>query len=124
MFKPIARKKGFTMVELLIVLAILAILLGAVALSMPLYIGKGEREVCEADQSLIQSAVVNYLYENDGSWPTEDGNKPGDLFYEDPITGPLVGDYINKVPKSDANCDWQIDAQGMVVPNNDDCSCD
>lgn len=124
MFKPIARKKGFTLVELLIVLAILAILLGVAALSMTLYVGKGEREVCEADQSLIQSAVVNYLYENTGSWPTEDGSKPGDLFYEDPITGPLVGGYINKVPKSDANCDWQIDAQGMVVPNNDDCHCD
>ena len=124
MFKPIARKKGFTMVELLIVLAILAILLGAVALSMTLYIGRGQTEACKVDQRSLQSAVVDYLYENDGSWPTEDGSKPGDLFYEDPITGPLVGDYINKVPKSDANCDWQIDAQGMVIPNNDDCHCD
>jgi len=124
LFKPIARKKGFTLVELLIVLAILAILLGAVALSMTLYIGKGQTEACKVDQRSLQSAVVDYLYANNGSWPTEDGSKPGDLFYGDPITGPLVGDYINKVPKSDANCDWQIDAQGMVVPNNDDCHCD
>lgn len=124
MFKRTRRKEGFTFIELLIVLGIMAVLAGIVVLSLTMFVGKGEREVCEADQSLIQSAVIDYLHENEGNWPTEDGSKPGDLFYGDPLTGPLVGDYIHEVPESDVNCDWKIDAQGMVVPNNDDCPCD
>ena len=125
MFKPIVRKNGFTIVELIIVLSILAVLAGVVVLSLSMYIGKGHTEACNADQRLLQSAVIGYLYENDGSWPTEDGSKPGDLFYGDPVTSPLVADYINEVPESDVNCDWQIDGQGMVVTNTpDDCPCD
>ena len=124
MFKPTAGNRGYTFIELLVVLAILAVLAGTVVLSLTMFVGRGGSETCEADQSLIQSAVVDYLRENEGSWPTPDGSRPGDLFFGGPVTGPLVGDYIHEVPDSDVNCDWRIDAQGMVVPNNDDCPCD
>jgi len=125
LLKPIVGKDGFTLVELLIVLSILAVLAGVVVLSLSMYVSRGHEEACNVDQRSLQSAVIDYLYANDGSWPTEDGSKPGDIFYGDPVTGPLVGDYINEVPDSDINCDWQIDGQGIVVTNTpDDCPCD
>jgi len=124
LLKPIVRKRGFTFIELVIVLSILAVLAGIVTLSVTMYIGRGRTEACKIDQHSLQSAVADYYHANDGMWPTEDGNKPGDLFFGAPITGPLVGDYITKVPKSDTNCDWQLNAKGMVIPNSVDCPCD
>ena len=126
MLKPIVRKNGFTFIELVVVLSILAVLAGVVTLSLTLFVGRGHTEACNADQSLIQSAVYSYYHDPDkaSDWPTEDGNAPGDLFAEG-FTSPLVGDYINEEPESDAKCDWRINAQGMVVPNTpDDCPCD
>lgn len=127
MLKPIGRKKGFTFIELVIVLSILAVLAGIVALSVTMYIGRGQREACNADQRLLQSAVFSYYYDPDKAtdWPTEDGSKPGNLFFGEPVTGPLVGGYINEVPGTDVKCDWQIDAQGEVLPNTpDNCFCE
>ena len=125
LLKPIARKDGFTFIELVIVLSILAVLAGVVALSLSMFVGRGHTEACNADKSLIQSAVLSYYQDPDKAtdWPTEDGSKPGDLFAEG-FTSPLVGGYINEVPATDAKCDWHIDAQGVVVSNTDDCFCD
>jgi prepilin-type N-terminal cleavage/methylation domain-containing protein len=125
LLKPIGRKKGFTFIELVIVLSILAVLAGIVTLSVTMYIGRGRTEACNTDQHSLQSAVASYYHANDGTWPTdtEDASKPGDLF-ADGFTSPLVGDYITKVPKSDTNCDWQLNAKGMVIPNSGDCPCD
>lgn len=108
--------------ELIVVVSIIAVLAAAVALSLTHFIGRGETTACEADQYSLQRAVSAYYSQND-SWPTEDG-KPGGLFFEDPVTGPLVGDYIIAVPASDANFDWRIDGSGNVVPSEGNCPSD
>lgn len=120
---PFFRKGGFTLTELIIVVSIIAVLLAIVALALTGYIGRSETTACEADQYSLQRAVGAYYAQN-GSWPTEDGN-PGDLFYGDPVTGPLVGDYIIAVPGSDDDFDWKIDGSGKVVTSDDgDCPSD
>lgn len=123
---PFVRKEGFTLVELIVVITIIAVLLAAVVLALTGYIGRSETTACEADQYSLQRAVGAYYAANQ-SWPTNDGGMPGDLFFgDDPVTGPLVGGYITAVPRSDTTCDWQIDGSGNVVPGDDatDCPCD
>lgn len=123
--QPSGRQKGFTLIELLVVLSILAVLIGTVALALTMFVGEGEETACLTDQRGLQSAVLAYHSQN-GSWPTEDGNNPGDLFYGDPADGPLVPDWVIERPETDDKCDWQIDDQGLVVPADDatDCPCD
>ena len=118
-------KDGFSLIELLVVLSILAVLIGTVALALTMFVGEGEETACHADQRGLQSAVLAYHNQN-GSWPTEDGNNPGDLFYGDPADSPLVPDWVIETPESDDKCHWQIDEQGLVVPADDatDCPCD
>jgi len=120
----ISSKKGFTLVELLIVISIIAILVGTVALALTVFIGQGEETVCLEDQRDLQTVVNAYHFEN-GSWPTDNG-EPGDLFYGNPISGPLIPDYAIDVPGSDDKCDWQISDQGVVEPGEDveNCPCD
>lgn len=113
----IGSKKGFTMVELLIVLAILAILAGVVALSLTMYIGRGEEEACRVEKRDIEAAVFSYYHEN-LKWPTDEGG-PGDIDFTK-----LMGDYLDDTPASDESCLWQIAENGAVVPGGEDCPCD
>ena len=123
MSTAISSKKGFTLVELLIVISIIAILVGTVALALTVFIGQGEETVCLEDQRDLQTVVNAYHFEN-GSWPTDNG-EPGDLFDEE-FDSPLIPDYIFEVPGSDDKCDWRINGQGLVKPGEDveNCPCD
>jgi len=118
-------KKGFTLIELLVVLSIMAVLIGTGALALTMFVGAGEETACFTDQRELQVAVMGYHHPA-GIWPTEDGEKPGDLFYGEPTDGPLVPDWVAEVPESDKHCDWHIDGQGLVVAADDaaNCPCD
>ena len=125
MSTAISSKKGFTLVELLIVISIIAILVGTVALALTMFIGRGEETACLEDQRDLQTVVNAYHVDND-RWPTENGEIEGDLFYGNPVSSPLIPDYIFEVPGSDDKCDWQINEQGVVKPGEDveNCPCD
>jgi hypothetical protein len=100
-------------------------LIGTVALALTVWIGEGEGTACETDQNQLQKVVFLYHDQKD-MWPTDTGDRPGDLFYDDPVGGPLVPDWVIEVPDSDKQCDWHIDGQGVVVLGDDatDCPCD
>ncbi len=87
------KQKGFTLVELLIVLTILAILVAVVTLALTSFIGKGESEACEADKDALQIAALSYYHET-GGWPAS--------------YAVMIPQYIDKVPDSDADSDFGI----------------
>ena len=64
-------QKGFTLVELMVVVVILGIL---VAIAVPLYnvqTEKAKKATCFANQRMIESAAVQYTLDNDGMELTE-----------------------------------------------------
>jgi prepilin-type N-terminal cleavage/methylation domain-containing protein len=76
MFKKIRGERGFTLVELLVVLAILAILIAVVVPNLTGFLGRGKQQSFEADRDTIQAAVSAY-YTNSATanlWPTDSGN--------------------------------------------------
>ena len=67
-------QKGFTLVELMVVVVILGIL---VAIAVPLYNAqteKAKKATCFANQRMIESAVVQYTSDNDGEEITDVDN--------------------------------------------------
>ena len=78
------KKKGFTLLELLVVLAILAIL---IAIAIPVYKGQKEKAAITAHNAnvrVLETAVESYRQDN--------GKLPEDL-------DKLVPNYIKSVPK-------------------------
>lgn len=83
------KKKGFTLLELLVVLAILAIL---IAIAIPVYKGQKEKAVRTAHNAnvrVLETALESYKQDNNGNLP--DG------------LDKLIPDYIKSVPKVPAS---------------------
>ena len=84
------KKKGFTLLELLVVLAILAIL---IAIAIPVYKNQKEKAAITAHNAnvrVLETAVESYSQDHDGELP-------GDL--QDLVKG----EYIKSVPKVPAS---------------------
>lgn len=94
MYTAISSKKGFTLVELIVVLSIVAILVAVVAIVLTVFISKGEETGCEADADALRIAALSYYHDN-SEWPQE---------YSDLIT---LG-YIDREAESDDDCDWGV----------------
>jgi len=124
--RRVGGKRGFTLVELLIVMTIIAILVGIVVMSLAGFIGAGRETVCDADQRSLQTAVVAFWIfagAGDTDWPTNGGGTPGeipnDINWEatDADGNVFEDDYVQDKPASDDPANWGIDADGIVVAN-------
>ena len=106
------KKKGFTLLELLVVLAILAIL---IAIAVPVYKGQKEKAAITAHNAnvrVLETAVESYRQDNDGKLP---GN----------LQELVKGEYIKSVPKVPASNNenlkgvktYSIDEKkGIIIP--------
>lgn len=68
--RPTVTDRGFTLVELLIVIIILGILAAVVALALPFLSGNATENVCKAERRTVESAMAAYETVN-GSLPTD-----------------------------------------------------
>lgn len=118
-------RKGFTLVELLIVMVIIAILVGIVAIASQALIGRGAETACDTERNIIEIGVISYLTETYDEYPTINGTVPADIEWE------LISKYLNldagqTAPATDENCDWQLDGEGNIVASvnmTEECPC-
>ena len=131
--RRIGGKRGFTLVELLIVMTIIAVLVGIVVMSLAGFIGAGQEAVCDADERTLQSAVMAFWIANDGvaaGWPTAAGTLAAaggsaiDYTATDSDANDFVPDYIVEIPGSSVDgAVWTIDddPQGVVYDSGTLC---
>ncbi|MFA5384742.1 MAG: prepilin-type N-terminal cleavage/methylation domain-containing protein [Eubacteriales bacterium] len=87
MLKILRNKKGFTMIEMMVVLIIIAVLVGAGIKFYSGYIGKAKIDKAKADISTMQAAVDSYYAEN-GYYP---GDGTGDSLASFGLSTLIVG---------------------------------
>ena len=90
------QESGFTLVELLVTIAILGLLFGIITLTLNGVGGNTQTEVCNAEYHVVQDAIEIYMVENPGvalSTGTDTTISNGDGQFADFLRGTTVGLY-------------------------------
>ena len=96
-------EKGFTLVEVLVVIAILAVLSAVAIPNLSKFISKGQTETKATELAIVRTSVVAYLNDNGGTITAESG-----------VTGAnpaLIAPYLS----SPLHGTYSWDAQGNVT---------
>jgi prepilin-type N-terminal cleavage/methylation domain-containing protein len=112
-------ERGFTLVELLIVISILGVLVAIVVPNVGGLLGAGKQASFNADQATIQTAVdAYYLTRNPNVYPTDanNGKGPGNINFTYLVTNAAL---LKSVPQSSASgtghYTWGVTAAGVVT---------
>ena len=92
-------QKGFTLVELLVVIVILGILAAVVVFAVGGSTGDAKNAKCDADRATAETAVEAYTAKHEGTPPASWGD----------LTG--TGGYLKSTPD-----DYDISATGVITP--------
>ncbi|MBI2305568.1 MAG: prepilin-type N-terminal cleavage/methylation domain-containing protein [Chloroflexi bacterium] len=128
------QEKGFTLVEMLIVLALLGILVAIVVPNVTGFLGRGKSQAYESDRRVVQAAVDAYYTDTKRAtkrvYPTANGTgsdaASANVYIN--MTHLINEGYLNKLPESanGDNCSgctgfysWFVDAKGRVTSDSD-----
>lgn len=119
MFKRLMEgEKGFTLVELLVTISILAVLFGIVSLSLSGVGANAETTVNDAEEAVVQSAVDIGIADNNID-PVATQTSACLTGSETLATGVTIGDYLRIDGTSKCQYSWTDD--GTVTQGNCDC---
>ncbi|MGK0477373.1 MAG: general secretion pathway protein G [Ilumatobacter sp.] len=96
--------KGFTLVELLIVIVILGILATVTVFAVRGITDKGQENACAVEARTLETAIESYYAQNQA-----DAETAGTAA----VPGDLVPEYITEAPNSD---NWLFVAAGDAIP--------
>ena len=101
-------QKGFTLIDLLVVIGILALIGGIVILNVGQFIGRGCTESARIELHNMQTGAVAYMAENNGTVPTIQ-QVCTDFMVGSPAEAELQGTYTidgstGEVTQSDDGC--------------------
>ena len=107
-------ERGFTLVELLIVIVILGILAGIVVFAVGNMTGNAKTTGCNAEKTTISDALESYKA-NTGTYPTAaaaggGAHKAMDLLTGNAATTPAFGNLLKTVPAN-----YDIDNSGNIT---------
>ena len=107
-------ERGFTLVELLLVIVILGILAGIVVFAVGNMTGNAKTTGCNAEKTTISDALESYKA-NTGTYPTAAAAGGGahramDLLTGNAATTPAFGNLLKTVP-----ADYDIDNSGNIT---------
>ena len=99
-------EKGFTLLELLIVVAILGILAAVLVPNLASFLGTGKVAAANTEVANVETAALAFYADHDGTWPTDTNT---DLYNVLPALS-----YLSAVAKD--NYGFDGDGYGKVVP--------
>ena len=110
---------GFTIVEILIVVAILAVLAVVVGVNFGKYIGQGETEACATELKDIQTAVTGMLSDSSAGVLDSAYNNIDDMDLVTADSGALVlSNYLKRLDEDNevlTGCDYNFTVNGTVT---------
>jgi len=96
--KSMKRSKGFTLIELMVVVVILGILAVVVAPRIPQLIKKAQEGATKGSLATMRSTLNIYYSDNEGLYPITQQPSDSDGVVTNVFTAALVPKYIKKIP--------------------------